>query len=118
MSKKFNFYLILVVVLIGLSFSSCKKDIEIDLTSGIPMADFSFAPEFPKVGQTVTFTNKSEEATSYQWKVSFTGGSEIFTSTDKNLTYVFTKADDYTVDLIAKNGGAISSTYQIFKVSE
>lgn len=118
MSKKFNFYLVLVFILIGVTFSSCKKEIDIDLTDGVPMADFSYSPEIPKVGQTVTFVNKSEGASSYQWKISHTAGSEIFTSTKKDFTYTFTEADDYTVDLIATKGNAGSATYKIFKVVE
>ncbi|WP_291726379.1 PKD domain-containing protein [Bernardetia sp.] len=116
MTKITRFFLF---ALVSLVLFSCKEDEEVDFTNGIPVADFSYSPEFPKAGQTVTFTNKSENADTYQWKISFTAGVQIFASTDKELTYVFDEAEDYTVDLIVTNSsGAVSSTSDVIHVVE
>jgi len=62
-----------------------------------PVAGFSFSPENPETGQEVTFTNESENATSYQWSAAGTS----FSSTEENPTFTFTEAGDFDVKLVA-----------------
>lgn len=75
-------------------------------TSNLVTASFQ-APTSPICTNTVsTFTNTSTGAATYEWQVN---GTTI--STDIDLTYTFTIADDYMVTLIATSG-ACTDFYQ------
>lgn len=70
--------------------SSCKKD---------PSACFDYSPATElKTGDTVTFTNCSDNADSYLWE--FADGT---TSTEANPTHVFTATGSFSVTLKATN---------------
>lgn len=64
-----------------------------------PIAAFSFSPEAPEAGQEVSFTNESQNATSYQWSAAGTN----FSSTEENPKFTFDAAGDFEVKLIATN---------------
>jgi PKD repeat protein len=87
-----------------LVFESCKKD-EPEPQPENPIASFQF-----EVSETnfleVTFTNFSQNATSYSWDF---GDSE--TSTEKDPTHVYDAAGDYTVKLTAMNDAGASADY-------
>lgn len=73
------------------------------VTSGnpLPTAQFTGSPTTVCVGNSVTFSNNSVNATSYQWN--FPGGTPS-TSTATNPTVVYNTAGTYSVELIAMNG--------------
>ncbi len=56
-------------------------------------------------GGTVTFTNASENATSYAWDF-----GDQNTSTDENPTHMYAKDGTYTVKLTARNAGKSADT--------
>lgn len=59
---------------------------------------FSFAPENPIAGETVTFTNASTGGTTFAWD--FGDGN---TSTDENPTHIFESDGTFTVTLVVDN---------------
>lgn len=79
-----------------------------------PVADFSFSPENPESGQTITFTNLSQNATSYQWSSTPAG----FNSTAANPTHAFVTAGTYQVKLIATGPGGSSEQTKTIVVTE
>lgn len=74
----------------GLFLASCGKK---------PVADFTWAPEEPKVGQQVEFENLSIDAKSYSWNL-----GDLNISEETNPTHVYDEEGDYIVDLTAHNG--------------
>ncbi len=76
---------LLLVMLAALAFASCKK----------PTANFSASKTDLLVGEVVTFTNTSEDATHYIWD--FGDGSTH--STAKGPTHVYWVPGSYTVTL-------------------
>jgi PKD repeat protein len=64
-----------------------------------PVADFTYAPAEPRVGDTVTFTDMSSN-TPTSWAWDFGDGA---TSTDQNPTHAYAADGDYTVTLVATN---------------
>ncbi|MCX6198876.1 MAG: M43 family zinc metalloprotease [Bacteroidetes bacterium] len=73
------------------------------VNAGFTQSAFQISP-----GQSVTFTNNSTGATSYTWVMD---GVAVATST--NYSYTFNLSGDYSVYLIATNGGC-SDTSSIF----
>ncbi len=61
-----------------------------------PVADFTWSPNPADMGETVSFTNQSTNATSYSWD--FDDGT---TSTAENPTHVYSTDGTYSVQLIA-----------------
>ena len=70
------------------------------IASPHPTANFTANPTTICPNQTVTFTNTSTNATSYLWQFGDGG-----TSTATNPTHVYGDPGQYTVTLIAYNGG-------------
>lgn len=66
-----------------------------------PHADFTYSPAKPIVGQTVKFTNLSEDAGSYIWGF---GNGE--TSREENPTVKFDEAGTFTIVLMAYSPNA------------
>ena len=66
--------------------------------SNLPVAAFSASPTSGKAPLKVAFTDKSTGATSWAW--SFGDGS---TSAEKNPTYTYSEAGNYTVVLTVNN---------------
>jgi PKD repeat protein len=77
-----------ILILIAVFLAGCKKE--------VPVASFTFSPAAPKVGETVTFTNSSTNATGYQW--SFGDGG---TSQSENPTHTFAANGNFDVQLTA-----------------
>ncbi len=105
MKTKFTFILVLFATIL---FSSCKKD---DAVIPAPIADFiSFPIANLRAPIEITFTNSSQNATSYVWD--FGGGAPP--STEKSPKVTFTTAGIFTVTLKAVgDGGANTKTQTI-----
>ncbi|HEY4149448.1 MAG TPA: M43 family zinc metalloprotease, partial [Chitinophagaceae bacterium] len=63
----------------------------------------------------ISFTNTSVNGVSYKWLQSFNGGPENVVSTALNYKYVFPTPGNYTVRLVASNGGC-SDTTEVFSI--
>lgn len=86
--------------------NSCKKDDDDDDNgTANPVASFQFVVSADNFLE-VTFTNFSQNATSYVWDF---GDGE--TSTEKDPVHVYAAAGDYTVKLTAKNAANASAEY-------
>lgn len=96
-------FLLSIGVLSLVAFVSCKKD-EADPPKN-PIASFQFALSTTNFLQ-VTFTNFSQNATSYEWN--FGDGQ---TSTEANPVHIYSAAGNYTVVLTAKNSANASATF-------
>ena len=84
--------------------SSCKKD---------PSACFDFFPATElKTGDTVTFTNCSDNADSYLWE--FADGT---TSTEANPTHVFTATGSFSVTLTVTNDKSSEKISKVLDLS-
>jgi PKD repeat protein len=90
-----------------LALSSCKKDDDDDDDSNTqnPVASFQFEVSDDNFLE-VTFTNFSQNATSYVWDF---GDGE--TSTEKDPVHVYAASGDYTVKLTATNDANVSADY-------
>lgn len=64
-----------------------------------PTADFTWSPENPKAGETVQFTNHSENAKRYDWNL---GNMNI--SSEESPTAVYDQPGNYIIDLLACKG--------------
>ena len=85
----------------GGSSTSNKEITVVDLT---PIADFKIDRATAAVGETITFTNTSQNAATYQWN--FGDGN---TSTEINATHKYSGVGTYTVSLTAFNNALESS---------
>lgn len=69
------------------------------------------ASKAPILLDTIAFTNRSVNATAYRWMMANdTGMSEVQVSTAADLTYPFVNKGNYTIRLIASNGGCADTT--------
>lgn len=85
-SDKISFGIILLFV----TLISCSR---------LPKPNFSFSPaDNPEAGDTIQFTNLSEEATSYQWE--FGDGNS---SVEEDPYYIYERAGIYNIKLTAFN---------------
>lgn len=83
---------------------SCKKD---------PSACFDYSPATDlKTGDTVTFTNCSDNADSYLWE--FADGT---TSTEANPKHVFTATGSFSVTLTATNDKSSEKISKVLDLS-
>jgi PKD repeat protein len=97
---------LLIGILSLVIFNSCKKDDDDDdTTTTSPVASFQFAVDADNFLK-VTFTNFSQNATSYSWDF---GDGE--SSTEQNPVHIYAAADSYTVVLTAKNAANTSATF-------
>ncbi len=97
MKQTFKLSWVLIALFALTVVSSCKKDDD-DPKPEI-IASFDWAQDATNQLQ-VTFTNNSQNATSYEWD--FGDGS---TSTDKDPVHVYASYGQYTVKLTAKGDG-------------
>lgn len=76
-----------------------------------PVADFTYDPEFPKVGETVTFDDSSSSSgaliVAYQWD--FGDGQ---TSSNQTTTHTYATATSYTVTLNVTDSNGLWDTEQ------
>src|SRR5450432_297275 len=70
----------------------------------------TIASKFPIYLDKILFTNNSTNAVGYRWLLSFNGAPEQLVSTDLNETYVFPNPGNYSMRLIATNGGCSDTT--------
>lgn len=99
MEKQFRLASLTVVMLMMASmvfFSGCKDDDE-PTTTPAPAASFQYEVNVLEV----TFTNYSQNATSYVWDF----GDNAGTSTEKDPIYTYTDGGTYTVTLTATGAG-------------
>lgn len=97
MSKNVQKISFLLFMLVSVATISCKKK---DEGKPIPTVDFSFNPVNPVAPSTVSFTNLSQNATSYVWD--FGNGQ---TSTVQNPSVNYTTGGTFTVTLTATGDG-------------
>lgn len=97
-------FLLSMGVLSMVTFVSCKDEEDEDPPKN-PIASFQYAISATNFLE-VTFTNFSQNATSYEWN--FGDGQ---TSTEANPKHVYTAAGNYTVVLTAKNSANASATF-------
>ena len=106
--KKTNLTILIVALIAAVNFSSCKKDSD----NPQPFVFYSVSVD----GATVTFTNKSEDAVSYEWD--FGDGS---TSTDENPVHTYPGKGKYVPTLYATSAsgvkGEASTVLHIAKTS-
>lgn len=92
--KKFNTIFSLLLLLLPVFIGGCKKD---PLTK-LPIADFTFSGANATAPVNVSFTNLSQNATSYQWDF---GNGQSSTETTPSVTY--SVGGVYTITLTAKS---------------
>jgi PKD repeat protein len=111
MKQKFywNFRTFLILGFVSLfALSACKKDDKDDNNGGSgtnPIASFQFEVSEDNFLM-VTFTNFSQNATSYMWD--FGDGNS---STEKDPVHTYASSGDFTVKLTASNSAGTSSDY-------
>ncbi|WP_338769717.1 PKD domain-containing protein [Bernardetia sp. ABR2-2B] len=104
------FQLAFIFLFAALVLVSCKDD-EDDKKA--PVAAFTFSPASPKVGQAVTFSNTSTDASAYAW-ASVPAG---FSSTEQNPSFTFTTEGSYQVTLTATGEGGTDTETQTITVA-
>ena len=83
-----NIFAIFIMAILTIVLSnSCRK---------IPEASFTASKTSAVVGETINFTNTSDNGSSYKWE--FGDGN---TSTEASPSYVFNTVGTYTVELTA-----------------
>jgi len=95
-----------IIILQLVFLISCEKD------KKKPIARFTVSKEIVEIGDTVMFTNQSENALSYFW--SFGDG---INSTDENPKHSYSEGGFYVVILKANNSAGESSISDTIKVS-
>lgn len=94
----------LMLLALSLMTISCTKDEE---PLPVPVAAFTPSKTTATVGEAITFTNESTDATSYTW--SFGDGT---TSTDEAPSKTYTAAGTFKVTLVATGAGGTNSKDQ------
>ena len=89
------------------------KRVTVSAAQSTPVAAFSFSPANPQIGQAVSFTNQSTNATSYQWSAAGTS----FSSTAENPKFTFTTAGDFDVKLVATSSAGTNEITKRVTVS-
>src|ERR1044072_8014105 len=106
--KKTNINILIAAFIAAINFSSCKKD----SSEPQPFVFYTVSVD----GATVTFTNKSEDAVSYEWD--FGDGT---TSTEENPTHTYPGKGKYVPTLYATTStgakGEASTVLHIAKTS-
>ncbi len=110
---KTRFWAVLLLLMSTLFITSCGDDDEDEPSAPAPTASFTFAPNAPQAGDVVTFTNTSENATSFSWAFGDGGTSDA-----ANPTYTFEAAGTYTVTLTATGEGGETTSSQDITVAE
>lgn len=95
---------VFVFVLSVFSFFSCSDNI---------VPDFSFTPEVPKAGQTVSFTNLTtgdEDWKAEHWNWNF---GDNLKSTEKNPKHIYKNAGKYSITLMVDSNKNLTKTLSI-----
>lgn len=64
-----------------------------------PVADFTYTPQNPKVGDAIQFTNLSIDAKSYSWNF-----GDMSIGSETNPIHTYTIPGDHILDLTAHRG--------------
>lgn len=101
------------ITLIATDGQTCNYVFEMEITVICPVVS-SFTPSSLNIspGGSVTFTNTSTGATSYQWFVDF-----VNVGNTTNLTQVFPNVGQYQVYLVADNNGLCANSSQIITIN-
>ena len=94
-------------------FVSCSDDGDDEDPAPAPTAGFTVSNEKPGVGEEVTFTNTSTDATAYTW--SFGDGT---TSMEENPSHTYESAGDFEVTLAVTGEGGSDQTSQTITVEQ
>jgi parallel beta-helix repeat protein len=90
----------------------------IDVSTGIPHAQFEYTPQNPTIEDTMTFTDKSTDSdgTITSWHWDFADGSD---STLQNPTHQYSSPGEYNVTLTITDDDELqNSTYSIITVED
>jgi PKD repeat protein len=98
-------YLFCSMILFSFFIISCEKE------EAKPVANFTMNKTKAETGETITFTNSSENAITYSW--AFGDGN---TSTDENPTHSYSSDGTFTITLTAKGVGGENSTSKTITV--
>lgn len=99
---------IVTILIVAITTTSCFKE---------PIAQFDYECDSqedksnPKIGEEIQFVNNSQNANTYLWDFDTNE-----TSTEANPIYVFEKADNYTISLMASGRGGESSYTKKIKI--
>ncbi|MEM6297621.1 MAG: PKD domain-containing protein [Bacteroidota bacterium] len=105
---------VLLLLMSTLFITSCGGDDDPEEPAApAPTADFTFAPDAPKAGDAVTFTNTSQNATTYAWEFGDGGTSSL-----ASPSHTFEAAGTYTVKLTATGEGGEATTEKTVTVAE
>jgi PKD repeat protein len=118
MKKQFETIKLLIVVIFLLTSLSCKKDkkdtpVPSTPSGNSPNVEFTFTPDNSPAPATVTFTNQSTNATSYEWNF-----GDNTTSTATNPTKVYSSSGTFNVKLKAMNASGTSEKTKTVTVSQ
>ncbi len=104
------FFCSFIVFLFG-----CKKDDDgSNQLPLIPIAAFSMDKTVAEVGETITFTNESQNATTYTWD--FGDGSTDSTDSKEEANYAYTEEGAFMVTLTAEGDGGSDSVSKAIMV--
>lgn len=103
-SKWSRMFMLTIGVVSLVALASCKKDKDEDPPKN-PIASFQFAVSATNHLE-VTFTNFSQNATSYEWNF-----GDGLTSVEANPVHIYAAPGNYTVVLTAKNSVNASATF-------
>lgn len=78
----------------------------------LPTTIFTFSPESGFVNETITFTNTSENASSFLWDF-----GDNSSSTVQNPTHVYTAAGTFTITLTATDDGGTSTATKTIEIT-
>ena len=99
-----------------------EPDAIVIISASAPIAGFTYTPEDPRVGESVSFNASSSYdpdgggIENYEWNF---GDGNITDTTDLVITHSYSSAGDYTVNLtVTDDEGATNSTIKIIQVSK
>ncbi len=84
-----------------------------------PVASFTYSPEYPKIGEEITFDASSSydpdgTIEKYEWDFN---GDGVVDAKDKIVTHTYTEADKYTISLTVTDNKELPSTTQLNAIS-
>lgn len=100
-------FLVLPILVLPIFIGGCKKEI----VTPMPVADFSYSGTNSNAPVNVSFTNLSQNATSYQWDF---GNGQSSTETAPTVTY--SVGGVYTITLTAKSDAGTNKITKIINI--
>ncbi|MCK4663812.1 MAG: PKD domain-containing protein [Bacteroidales bacterium] len=102
-----------VNLLAGNGDKNAQTNVTIIISEDTVTACFTVSTNTANTGESITFANCSENATSYSW--AFGDGA---TSTDTSPSHSYTSAGNYTVTLTASDGNDTDQTTEIITITQ